>query len=186
MNPFLDVVLLSKDYLDDICFAIEKLINTISKLAGQEIYDPILQAANGVISKNVLDTDMYKFGDVMWETFQAAIDHLISVIEGVENSNAWHEISDRDKIMEGNRRLNIYRKRYFDEFRSNHIWIFFNFYRPYNPFYFREPDGSYTVRAKVICEKAISFDSLGLYFMVSYYRFLFNSFVQTYSLICIA
>ena len=159
----MDVTHLNSDYADDIFGVAGSLFEYLNKFEGQDFYSPIIEAARALD----VDVDMtnIKFNSTH-ELVQIAIDRLINVIEDVDYST-WPDSTERDFIIKCQRKMKRIRERYFEEFRSNHIWLFFNFYRPYMPFYFREPDGNYIVRDKYLIGGAIDFQSLALYFMVS-------------------
>lgn len=55
---------------------------------------------------------------------------------------------------------------YAQEFEESHIWIFMNFYRSYNPFYYKSEDGKYVAQPINNVADLIHFRSIGLYFMV--------------------
>ena len=159
----MDVTHLTTDYVNDIVGVALSLHEYLNKFEGQDFYSPILEALDCLD----FDVDMtnIKFNSIN-ELAQIAIDRLINVIEDVDYST-WPDSTERDFVIKCQRKMKKIRERYFEEAKLNHIWLFFNFYRPYMPFYFREPDGNYIVRDKYLIGGAIDFQSLALYFMVS-------------------
>lgn len=51
-------------------------------------------------------------------------------------------------------------------FGESQVWIFMNFFKPYNPFYTRLANGLYVVQKYSKCRQSIDMKSIGLYFMV--------------------
>jgi len=56
-------------------------------------------------------------------------------------------------------------------FRESHVWIFMNYFRPYNPFFTRLPSGLYIVQSYDKFKQSFDMGSIALYFMVSLYAY---------------
>ena len=56
-------------------------------------------------------------------------------------------------------------------FRESHVWIFMNYFRPYNPFFSRLPSGQYVVQSYDKFKQSFDIGSIALYFMVSLYAY---------------
>ena len=57
------------------------------------------------------------------------------------------------------------------QFRESHVWIFMNYFRPYNPFFTRIADGQYIVQSYDKFKQSFDIGSIALYFMVSLYAY---------------
>jgi hypothetical protein len=183
----MDVLNITVDYIGKNHQHALRAIKVIERSSSQDFYAPILQAAKDIvpISKKISSISSFKAEqpdtDRFWETFQEKVDNFIKVIEGVERAS-WPDKPERNHFFDFAKAARVERETYFAYFKGHHIWLFFNFYHPYNPFYFRSPDGSYVVRTQDNCEKGISFESSAIYFMISE-RFLFNYLFQLYFIV---
>jgi hypothetical protein len=174
------VVYIGKNYQNAL-----RAIKVIERSSSQDFYAPILQAAKDIvpISKKISSISSFKADqpdtDSFWETFQEKVDNFINVIDGVERAS-WPDKPERNHFLEIKKFAKDERETYFQDFRGHHIWLFFNFYHPYNPFYFRSPDGSYVVQPQNDCEKGINFESSAVYFMVSKRLFISTIFYRLF------
>lgn len=176
LNPYLDVINLSVDYIKSVSLGMSRFLSDTVKECSEEerrVINPVEKAAlevmkmHGVIM-NALREEPVPGPESMWDSFHTAVTEFREVSKDVWSNATFSNFGHRDVIKTLFKKVVALRTSYFNEFFGHHIWIFFNFYRPYNPFYMREEGGLYSVRSRVQIEGAVDHECLARYITVSF------------------
>ena len=185
-NPFVEFVDDAEDYAMQLKVTAQKIIDDIAVLpadAQAPMQKVVAEATKLLKATRVLETFDFstdseeatppRGADQQWSVITFHTKKLGEVIIAMINS--WTPEALPDDFVAYFQRLpediddeiNARRR----QFRESHVWIFMNYFRPYNPFFTRIADGQYIVQSYDKFKQSFDIGSIALYFMVSLYAY---------------
>lgn len=175
-NPFLDWIDFNKSFVKkvkDIATALKHCMDDfISKRSHTELLAFSADFYKKVSSKcaeyleTIQDHDDNDFSEGGYQVFSLIKRQAFKMHELRDYEHQFDSAEDFQIVLGIIDDLKDFMNKFVRDLEEHSVWIFMNFYRSYNPFFYRNSAGEYFVQDFKKFEESIHFRSLGLYFMV--------------------
>lgn len=177
-NPFVDWIKFNKSFPEKFKVFVTNLRDCfddlISRRAGTEtlahprFYDSISSAC-AVYLGTIQDHDEEDFKEGGYELFDRMVNQAHKICELRNHKSNFDNLKDYETALAIIVDLEEFMSQFQGDYETHSIWIFMNFYRSYNPFFYRKSGGEYVVRDFELFDECFNDRSLALYFMVCSY-----------------
>ena len=174
-NPFLDWVEFNKSFPEKLKVIVTKLKDCVDDLISkrsdvddlaQTDFYPSISSSCATCLRTIHEHDENDFKEGGYEifSFMTSQAHYFNELRYKQQRFSNHE--DYAAVMVIVYALDDLMNKFEQDYDSHHIWIFMNYYRSYNPFFYRNSAGDYVVRDFELFDECFIARSVALYFMV--------------------